>query len=317
MKENKSFLENFLFKKEANGEKKLKTHVFFIVAIIPLLLFMFYKIFTFSFEEEAPTLSEISLSDAQSESKRVDSDAQEEKAQKILENISEREMSTPLSRLFEKTGSTLSGEPRSMVIERKEGIEDHHTTLPRGTLLLAMLLNTIVSNNTNSPVVAKVTLDHFHLGSLFIPKDSKLIGQATQDNNPKRVMVTFDTIVFPDKRQLSFRATGLNPDGSSGLTGQYYSGKGREIFGSLLSAAIAGAAEGSQTTSTTPYGTEVKRGSVQNAIYGGISGAAVDQAKRFAKNIEQAKSYVVVPQEAQILVFFDQSLNMAEVAYEY
>ena len=110
MRRVKSFLENFLFKKEANGEKKLKTHVFFIVAIIPLIFFMFYKVFTFSFEEEAPTLSEISISDAESQSKRAD--LQEEKAEKIFEKLSETEMSSPLSRLFAKTGSSLSGEPR-------------------------------------------------------------------------------------------------------------------------------------------------------------------------------------------------------------
>lgn len=311
---NETFLKSLFFKKEANGEKKLKTQAFFVVAVIPLIFFMFFKVFTFSYEDEIPKLSEIPLSRAQSDSKRVDTEIQ---VKKILSRVTEHSTTSPLSRLFIKSGSSLNGQVQSMIIERKEKIEDRHTTLPRGTLLIAILLNTIVSNNTNSPVVAKIMQDHYHLGSLFIPKGSKLIGAATQDNNPKRVMVTFDTIVYPNKRQVSFRAMALNPDGSSGLTGQYYSGKGREIFGSLLSAAISGAAQGSQTTSITPYGTEIQRGSVQNAIYGGISAAAVDQAKRFAKDIERAQSYVIVPQEAQILVFFEQSLNLAQVINEY
>lgn len=85
----------------------------------------------------------------------------------------------------------------------------------------------------------------------------------------------------------------------------------------ILSSLISGAAQGAQTTAITPYGTEIRKGSVSNAIYSGLSSAGLDQAKRFAKEIESAQSYVVVPQEAEILIFFNDKLNLSEVELEY
>ena len=317
MEKIKKLLRKIFYKKDENGGDVLKITPIFVIGAVGVLVFTIFQFVSLN-TNGSPKLVEIPIDTAQNQTKKVSEEDPVKKAETLVKsvesNISESGM---LSKLFAKGGSSLSGESQSMLIKRKEAVQNVETTLPRGTLLLATLLNTIVSNNTNSPVVAKVTKDHVHLGQVLIPEGSKLIGEAQADNNPKRVMVTFDTIVFPSKSQVAFTATALNPDGSSGLTGQYYSGKGQEIFGSLVSSLISGAAQGAQTRAMTPYGTEIRQGSLSNAIYSGLTSLGLDQAKRFAKDIEKSQSYVVVPEGAEILIFFNDKLNLSEVEFEY
>ncbi len=316
MEKIKKILKKIFYKRDENGEDVLKVAPIFIVGGVIVTVFVIFQFVSLN-TNISPKLSEIPFESAKNEAKPLDNE-QTKKAEVLVKSVENNvQESGLLSKLFVKGGSSLNGDFQSMVVARKEAVQNVETTLPRGTLLLATLLNTIVSNNTNSPVVAKVTQDHVHLGQVLIPEGSKLIGEAQQDSNPKRVMVTFDTIVFPNKVQVAFTATALNPDGSSGLTGQFYSGKGQELFGALLSSLISGAAQGAQTTAITPYGNEIRQGSLSNAIYSGLSSAGLDQAKRFAKEIESAQSYVVVPQEAEILVFFNDKLNLSEVELEY
>lgn len=307
-----SFIEKIFLSREQNGSPRAKMVPIFMVLSSLILLVALINFVSSSGEPKMPKLSEIPIAQAQSMGETVGDEQKLAKAEALYVKVTQSEPEFE-SQLFSKSTSHISGSSTSMIISRKETLKDHTTTLPRGTLLIATLLNTIVSNNTKSPVVAKVMLDHYHLGQLFIPKGSKLIGQATQDHNPRRVMVTFDTLVFPNKRQISFNATALNPDGSSGLTGEYYSGRGKEVFGAILSAAIHGAAEGSQTLSVNPYGGLVQKGNIQNAIASGVSAAALEQAKDFARQIEKSRSYVVVPQEAQVLIFFDDALPLGEI----
>src|SRR3989338_8756878 len=312
MEKIKKILKKIFYKRDENGEDVLKPAPIFIVGGVIVTVFVIFQFVSLN-TKVSPKLSEIPIEAAKNEAKPVDPE-QAQKAEVFVKSVENNvQESGLLSKLFVKGGSSLNGESQSMVISRKEVVQNVETTLPKGTLLLATLLNTIVSNNTNSPVVAKVTQDHVHLGQVLIPEGSKLIGEAQADNNPKRVMVTFDTIVFPSKSQVAFTATALNPDGSSGLTGQYYSGKGQEIFGSLVSSLISGAAQGAQTRAMTPYGTEIRQGSLSNAIYSGLTSLVLDQAKRFAKDIEKSQSYVVVPEGAEILIFFNDKLNLSEV----
>ena len=54
----------------------------------------------------------------------------------------------------------------------------------------------------------------------MIPKGTKIIGSASTYHSEDRVIIEFNTMVFPDGSELSFKGLALQTDGSAGLSGE-------------------------------------------------------------------------------------------------
>ncbi|MFH0984269.1 MAG: TrbI/VirB10 family protein [Candidatus Omnitrophota bacterium] len=92
--------------------------------------------------------------------------------------------------------------------------------LPSGTKIPARLSNRIFSFNVAAPVIAQVIRDFKWQENIVIPRDSKFLGEASVLKTLDRINVKFETLIFPDGRELRVRAMALSEDGSGGIKGK-------------------------------------------------------------------------------------------------
>ncbi|MFH0983937.1 MAG: TrbI/VirB10 family protein [Candidatus Omnitrophota bacterium] len=92
--------------------------------------------------------------------------------------------------------------------------------LPSGTKIPARLSNRIFSFNVAAPVIAQVIRDFKWQEKVVIPKDSKFLGEASVLKTLDRINVKFETLIFPDGREMRVRAMALSEDGSGGIKGK-------------------------------------------------------------------------------------------------
>jgi len=92
--------------------------------------------------------------------------------------------------------------------------------LPSGTKIPARLSNRIFSFNVAAPVIAQVLQDYKWQEKVVIPKGSKFLGEASVLKSLDRINVKFETLIFPDGREMRVRAMALSEDGSGGIKGK-------------------------------------------------------------------------------------------------
>ncbi len=182
--------------------------------------------------------------------------------------------------------------------------------IPPGSLIRAALVNKLISNTLNQPVIAIVKEDYYLNGSLAITKGSRLLGRATHDERARRIQIKFDTVIDLDDSSRSFSglALDLQDSGSSGLSGKYHSQKTTRIGGSLLSYFISGMADGLQDKATTLFGIS-QEGSIKNGALEGVSRASVDQAKRLSDSLETVQGYIEIDSGYEFLVYLDREFQ--------
>ena len=183
--------------------------------------------------------------------------------------------------------------------------------IPPGTLLKVRLVNKLISSSKNQPVIALLTKDYYHLGTLAIPRGTKLLGQSQHDEASRRIQVAFNTMVFPDQKTGSFSgiALDLDDDGSAGLKGRYSSKRPNRIFGSLLSNFVSGFAEGMQDREVSEFGEVSEKGSLKNAILNGTSSTAVEHSKQFADGLRETTGTITIQPNYDFLVFIDRDFH--------
>jgi len=123
----------------------------------------------------------------------------------------------------------------------KKKLSDDKYFLHTGFTFDAVLKTAIFSFNTITPVVAQTEYDITFLGKVMLPKNTKIIGSCSVDKSVDRINIVFDTIVFPDGEEISFRGLALATDGSGGVPGKVTKQKAKLPAKILLTAAATGA----------------------------------------------------------------------------
>jgi len=182
--------------------------------------------------------------------------------------------------------------------------------LPTGTTLPSKLLNTVISSDQNSPVIALILDDAYFGNALIIPAQTKAIGQAALDSASKRLQVRFHTLVFPDGNQASFSGLALMADGSSGIPGNYHSGNTENQIGRFSGNFVGGLASGLKEKQSGGWGSNpVEPGSLKNGLLNGVAESASDQAKVFADDMKSAQPYLEVLQGAQFVLYLEREFS--------
>ena len=195
------------------------------------------------------------------------------------------------------------------IVESKADIPSNR--LDRGAFLLGILMNRIVSEHENTPVLVKLPQGAMSHGKMIVPAGSLIIG-STQGKSERRIFVGFHTLRTPDGNALPIKAQLLSPDGSAGLSGEYTSGRGKAVAGAAISAFVSGAALGLMTFQAGPLGT-VTDGSVRNSMLSGLAGTANFAADTYTQDMRNARSVTEAEPETPILVMLDEDFSMAEV----
>jgi type IV secretory pathway VirB10-like protein len=92
--------------------------------------------------------------------------------------------------------------------------------LHTGFVFDAVLDTAIFSFNSIVPAVASVEYDVRFLDKVMIPKGTKLIAICSASKGINRVILTFQTMVFPNGQEIPFSAIALHIDGSGGIPGK-------------------------------------------------------------------------------------------------
>jgi len=92
--------------------------------------------------------------------------------------------------------------------------------IPSGTRIPALLSNRIFSFNVEAPVIALIDRDFKWKDKVVIPKGTKFLGEASIVKSIDRINVSFNTLIFPDGKEVKVRAMALSPDGAGGIKGK-------------------------------------------------------------------------------------------------
>ncbi len=211
--------------------------------------------------------------------------------------------------------------------------------LPKGTMLHATLTSDIVSNNQISPATATVIHPVIFAHRVRIPVGTQLTGRIAPGNLRGRVFVTWDTLIFYEEGrqgwELPMKGIGMTYEESpesgrwrvngAGLKGYVYddaastafklaSLRGMQDFTKTLqtfittqnSAITAGSTL--TTTTTTPEST------LRNSGLAAIEGFIDVIAGRYAAQLQQQNSYVLVPTARLCAIFLDEAIDITSAA---
>lgn len=185
---------------------------------------------------------------------------------------------------------------------------------PRGLLIKAVLVLTVDSSDFDTPVLALVTEDVYWNGNLLVPAGTQVFAKAAQGNFRDRIEVKGQfTFVWADGREYKINALALDheteqdgtfslTDGSAGIKGAIIEPDNSNVLKMLAAQAIAGFAQGSQSSFNTPFGSVPER-STGNAAATGIGGAGNQYAELLFGKIEEELSYVRVAAGTEFYIF--------------
>ncbi len=212
-----------------------------------------------------------------------------------------------------RLGSVGSGRPprqygASQLVRRGEGNDGDK--LPMGSTIPAKLLNSVLSSDSNSPVMAEISEEIYWKNSVMIPAGTKAIGQGTLDDGTERLQVRFHTLVHPEGQQHSISALALLGDGSSGIAGDFHSRSFPKQAGRFAGTFVGGLAQGlKDKDSRGQAGIVFEPGSLKNGILNGIAASSLDQANALANDSERLKPYLEVPGGTQFLLYLEREYS--------
>ncbi len=211
--------------------------------------------------------------------------------------------------------------------------------LPKGTILYATLTSDIVSNNQVSPATATLIHPAIFAHGIRVPVGTQITGRIAPGNLRGRVFVTWDTLIFYEEGrqgwELPIKGIGMsyaqNPESGrwiingAGLKGYFYDDssstafklaalRGMQDFSKTLqtfittqnSAITAGSAL--TTTTTTPEAT------LKNSGLAAAEGFFDVIASRYAAQLQQNNSYVLVPTARMCAIFLDEPIDITTAA---
>ena len=173
-----------------------------------------------------------------------------------------------------------------------------------GAKLIGILKTSL---DTRSPALVRVLLPHGgEANGVEIEPGSVLVGQFSYGGEGDRIFLTFSRLDPPEgaePRKIS--AVGLDAGTfRPGIQGEEFTGQGEKVAASLGLSMFSGMADTliERESLGNVYGGVQAKPSMKNALLQGSSRAAQDQVSRTASNLDQVKSYVIVPEGKEVIV---------------
>lgn len=209
---------------------------------------------------------------------------------------------------FGGKGGSGSSRNRSanQVIRRGANGNDPGAQISLGNGIPVKLVNSILSTDATSPVIAEVTGDVYAHGTLSIPAGTRAIGAVRYDDASRRIQLKFQTFVYPEGDQHAVQAIGMMPDGSAGLDGDYHSGEATRQTGRLLGNFIGGLADGMKNRqSAGQLGLAYEPGSITNGLLNGVAQSASDEAKTYGNDLGNTKPFMTLSAGQTFVLFLE------------
>ena len=171
-----------------------------------------------------------------------------------------------------------------------------------GTAIKAMMLNSIVSSNLESPILIETT-EAF----AGIPMGSKFsCGGATKN---KRVLAVCNKLIT-ESEEYEVDTILLNSDGTAGLLGKAYSGKEQYAVGAITAAALKSALDVSLDRVNTSFGTEAVSTTAKNKIKSGGIGAMDEIVQMSSEEYKNQEPKISIDAGKKVLVYFNRRFKL-------
>jgi len=166
-----------------------------------------------------------------------------------------------------------------------------------GTAIKAILLNSVVSSNLDSPLLAETTEDY-----KGVPKGTKFSCIGVTKN--RRVLTSCNRMIT-ESDEFEVDTILLNTDGTAGLMGELYSGKNEYMVGALTAATLSGVFDASLDTTPTPLGTEVLQHSMKNKMKSGAIGALDEITQLNTDELKTKEPKISMNAGKEVLIYFN------------
>lgn len=227
----------------------------------------------------------------------------------------------PTPSAYQRTVNALSAkEPIRRFSER---------TAPFGRFIKARTVNTLVSSEAQTPIVALTEEPVYWNGQLIVPIDSEIHG-TTQPSvirdriaaNSRFVLVLHGEGYYPNGSELVVKGSLLERDdadadqgvwglydGAFGLQGevhQFASDKQIQLF---ISTFLSTAAQGLQTTQTNGFGGTQVEPTARNALLAGTSGVLNQYASQLLEYVKKNSEFVLVAGGHRCYLYVSQDVD--------
>lgn len=178
-------------------------------------------------------------------------------------------------------------------------IWDGSLRIESGKVIKGLLLNSVVSTNLESPLMVQVYT------GFGLPDGTKFMCKGVTKN--KRVLTVCDRMIMPTK-EVGVKVQILNPDGTSGLRGEYNDGKDSYIAGAVVSEFAKGVLSASKSTFQTPLGS-INEINDKNKILEGLANSAQTTTDVLLDEYKNQEPKVFIEAGKEVLIFFMEGLS--------
>ena len=209
------------------------------------------------------------------------------------------------------TGSGRSGgnspdRNSSMILSR--GGTDTRTQLSSGTRVAIRLTGNTTIANQGMPVVGIVSLDVSSEGGTAIPSGSKVLGDASFDEDSERASINWRSIILPDGRERPFSAIGIDRNGQVGVGGKIRSDGVKNALGQTLTRFVGAYAAGSMNTGA--FG--ANQGGNTNGFRNAIAQTATDRANSMGEDLQKERKWIELQSGSETLAVLNQPFSFRD-----
>lgn len=201
-----------------------------------------------------------------------------------------------------------SGQDRSSSMILSRGGTDARTQLSAGTRVSIHLSSKVTIANQGMPVVGIVSSDVSAESGIAIPSGSKVLGDASFDEESERASISWRSIILPDGRERPFSAIGVGRDGQVGVNGNVHSDGVKNAVGQTLTRFVGAYAAGSMNTGA--FG--ANQGGHENGLRNAVAQTATDRANAMGEELQKERKWIELQSGAETFAVLNQPFTFRE-----
>ncbi len=199
----------------------------------------------------------------------------------------------------------------SMILSR--GGTDTRTQLSAGTRITIRLTNKVTIANQGMPVVGIVSQDVASESGTAIPSGSKVLGDASFDEESERASISWRSIILPDGRERPFSAIGVGRDGQVGVGGNVHSDGVKNVVGQTLTRFVGAYAAGSMNTGA--FG--ANQGGNTNGLRNAVAQTATDRANAMGEDLQRERKWIELQSGSETIAVLNQPFTFRDAGATY
>lgn len=210
------------------------------------------------------------------------------------------------------SGGSVGQDRNSSMILSRAGT-DTRTQLSAGTQVTVRLSGKVTIANQAMPVVGIVSNDISAEGGTAIPSGSKVLGDASFDDENERASIVWRSIILPDGRERPFSAVGIGRDGQVGVTGKVHSDGVKNAVGQTLTRFVGAYAAGSMNTGALG----ANQGGHENGLRNAVAQTATDRANAMGEELQKERKWIELENGTVTIAVLNQPFTFRDAGATY